>query len=174
MLDKKMVRPTPSTVAWTVNTVQPLYSISTGSPTDAINLQSPFEILQKSKTEILPGGILDEYVTRYRPPGTMKIRHAWNREQIDSSKILVCGSSIARWSLTSCASTLRQNSIHLVGAIAVFSSSESFILDIGKLGRKRALSVHTRKSAASHTTRCLVQGCKALQVLIIFQWYDQP
>ena len=60
-----------------------------------------------------------------------------------------------------------QSSIHLVGARAAFSSSKLLMSDMGKLGRKRVFSRHTRWSAATQTARCRVIRWKALQVLII-------
>jgi len=162
-------------VAWTVNVVQPSYMVS--SLIEAISLQFTLNLQRKSKTEILPlpCEIFGEYITRYRPPGTMKSRQVRGSLPIEWSKryLVVRGCRTAPGSLRSPFSSLRQNSIHLRGPIAAISSSKSPISDMGKLGRKRALSIHIRKSAASQTTRRRVQRSRALQVLIILQWFDQ-
>ena len=42
---------------------------------------------------------------------------------------------------------------------------------MGKLGRKRTLSKHTRWRAATQTTRCRVLGWRALHVLIIISYF---
>jgi hypothetical protein len=68
-----------------------------------------------------------------------------------------------------CCSSPRHNFIHLSGVLAVFSSCEAFMSDMGKLGRKRELLVDIRWTAASQTTRCHVLGWRALQVLVILQ-----
>ena len=101
-----------------------------------------------------------------------KSTSAWGNESLI---VLVARNfSIASASPWCCFSNAQQSSIHLWGAIALLSSSKSLMSDMGKLGRKRVLSRHTRWSAATQTTRCRVLHWKALQVLItIIHWFEQ-
>ena len=91
------------------------------------------------------------------------------------SIILVArGRNVVPGSLRCCFSKAPQSSIHLWGAIALLSSSKSLMSDMGKLGRKRVLSMHTRWSAATQTTRFRVLNWRALQVLItMLYWFEQ-
>ena len=170
-LHKRIMRPMPSDVAWHSRVIQPSYLAS--SPTEAISLESALEVRPKSNRKSVPGEVVEDCpcITRYRPPGAIKnplIR-------IDSSENLgvTLGRSMDLGSSRSISSRLRQKLSHLRGAIAAFSSSKLLMSGMGKLGRNSAFSLITRRSAASQTTRCRVLDWRALQVLIILQWFDQ-
>ena len=165
----------PSGVAWILQMLLlPGFPQPSGT-TEAISLQSALEVYPKSKTEIP----LYKELTTYRPPGTIKYSAACQCQSTSVGSgsaivLVVRGRSIASRSLMRCCfSNAPQSSIHLRGAIAAFSSSKSLISDMGKLGRKRVLSRHTRWSAATQTTRCRVVGWRALHVLIILHWFEQ-
>ena len=140
------------------------------SRTEAISLQSAdsaLEVQPKSKTEIP----IREELTRYRPPGTMKksvLALSVLGVPIKAFKLifLAARGGSAPKSLRCFFLNALQSSTHLWGAIADLSSSKSLMSDMGKLGRKRVLSRHTRWSAATQTTRCRVLSWRALQVWI--------
>ena len=106
----------------------------------------------------------------YRPPGTRKI-YGMGCIMAKSTGIIflvIRGHSIASESGSpgSCFLNAPKSPIHLCGAVAACSSSKSLISGMGKLGRKRVLSRHTRWSAVTQTTRCRVVSSKALQIFI--------
>jgi len=147
------MRPIPFGVAWILQ--------GEGLPNLAINLQSALEVCTRSQTKIP----LFEWPTRYRPPGTMK-RLAVDVDMTGCSIFLVVLGHIFATESLRCFSYATQSSIHLRGPIVACSSFTSVISGMRKLGRKRALSRHTRRRASTHTTRCRVGSWKALQVLI--------
>ena len=141
----------PSGVAWTLQV-----SYLCPTLTEAISLQSTLaesalEVQPKSKTETLLRG---EGVTRYRPPGTMKMSDM--ALLIRTLIILVARGRSG--SLRCCFSNAPQSSIHLRGAIAVLSRSKTLMSDMGKLGRKRVLSRPSANSPYSESYYVALTG----------------
>ena len=103
-------------------------------------------------------------VTMNLPPGTIK-----NSDLSGSSIVLVVRVFSISVKVGSSFWSAPQSSIHLRGPIAARSISRSLISGMGKPGRKRLLSRHTRWKTATQTIRWREASSRALQVLTCFK-----